>query len=137
MYAYAWAILLLPLGGCAFSFVAETPRRAAQVCMGFMGAALVMALIVLGYRLAHETTSVTPAFSTLNFLSLTPDPSETTTFPSTFQVAVGMRVDNLSASFMVLIPFLALVAQGSAARCWTVTPATAASSGRRRSSPRR
>jgi NADH:ubiquinone oxidoreductase subunit 5 (subunit L)/multisubunit Na+/H+ antiporter MnhA subunit len=112
MYAYSWAILLLPLGGCAFSFVAETPRRAAQVCMGFMGAALVMALIVLGYRLAHETTSVTPAFSTLNFLSLTPDPSETTTFPSTFQVAVGMRVDNLSASFMVLIPFLALVAQG-------------------------
>jgi NADH-quinone oxidoreductase subunit L len=112
MYGYAWVILLLPLGGCAFSFVAETPRRAAQVCMGFMGAALVMALIVLGYRLAHETTSVTPNFSTLNFLSLTPDPSETGTFPSTFQVAVGLRVDNLSASLMVLIPFLALAVQG-------------------------
>ncbi len=112
MYTYAWAILLLPLGGCAFSFVAETPRRAAQVCMGFMGATLVMALIVLGYRLAHETTSVTPAFSTLNFLSLAVDPSETATFPSTFQVAVGVRVDNLSASLMVLIPFLVLAVQG-------------------------
>ena len=112
MYAYAWAILLLPLGGLAFSFVAETPRRAAQVCMGFMGAALVMALIVLGYRLAHETISVTPNFSTLNFLSLTPDPSETTTFPATFQVAVGVRVDNLSASFMTLIPVLVLAVQG-------------------------
>ncbi len=112
MYAYAWAILLLPLGGLAFSFVAETPRRAAQVCMGFMGAALVMALIVLGYRLAHETVSVTPNFSTLNFLSLNPDPSETTTFPATFQVTVGVRVDNLSASFMALIPVLVLAVQG-------------------------
>jgi NADH:ubiquinone oxidoreductase subunit 5 (subunit L)/multisubunit Na+/H+ antiporter MnhA subunit len=114
MYSYAWAILLLPLAGCGVSFVAETPRRAAQICMGFVGGSLVVALVVLGYRLAHETTSVTPFLSTLNFLSLAPDPTETTIFPSTYQVAVGVRVDNLSASFMALIPFLVLVVQGLA-----------------------
>ncbi len=112
MGTYAWIILLLPLAGCGASFVAETPRRAAQVCMTFLGISLILALIVLGYRLAHETTSITPDVSTLNYLSLTPGPSETVTFPSTFQVAVGVRVDNLSASFMVLISFLFLAVQG-------------------------
>ena len=112
MGTFAWVILLLPLAGCGASFVAETPRRAAQVCMTFLGMSLIVALIVLGYRLAHETTSITPDISTLNYLSLTPDPAETVTFPSTFQVAVGVRVDNLSATFLVLISFLFLAVQG-------------------------
>jgi NADH:ubiquinone oxidoreductase subunit 5 (subunit L)/multisubunit Na+/H+ antiporter MnhA subunit len=112
MGSFAWIILLLPLAGCGASFVAETPRRAAHVCMTFLGMSLIVALFVLGYRLVHETTSITPDISTLNYLSLSPGPSETTTFPSTFQVAVGVRVDNLSASFMVLISFLFLVVQG-------------------------
>src|ERR1039457_5672732 len=112
MGSFAWAILLLPLAGCGASFVTETPRRAAHVRMVFLGCSLILALIVLGYRLAHETTSITPDISTLNYLSLTPGPSETATFPSTFQVAVGVRVDNLSASFMVLISFLFLAVQG-------------------------
>jgi len=112
MYAFAWLILVLPIAGAAASFVAETPRRAASACMGFLGAALVMGLVVLGYRLAHETTSVTPDLSTLTFFSISPDPSETTVFPSTFQLAVGVRVDNLSAVFMPLIAFLILVVQG-------------------------
>jgi NADH:ubiquinone oxidoreductase subunit 5 (subunit L)/multisubunit Na+/H+ antiporter MnhA subunit len=112
MGSFAWVILLLPVAGCGASFVTETPRRAAHVCMTFLGMSLIVALIVLGYRLAHETTSITPDISTLNYLSLTPGPSETATFPSTFQVAVGVRVDNLSASFMVLISFLFLVVQG-------------------------
>jgi NADH:ubiquinone oxidoreductase subunit 5 (subunit L)/multisubunit Na+/H+ antiporter MnhA subunit len=111
MGSFAWAILLLPLAGCGASFVAETPRRAAQVCMTFLGISLILALIVLGYRLAHETTSITPDISTLNYLSLTAEPRETVTFPSTFQVALGVRLDNLSASFMVLISFLFLAVQ--------------------------
>ena len=104
--------MLLPVAGCGASFVAETPRRAAHVCMTFLGMSLLVALFVLGYRLVHETTSITPDISTLSYLSLTPGPSETTNFPATFQVAVGVRVDNLSASFMVLISFLFLVVQG-------------------------
>jgi NADH:ubiquinone oxidoreductase subunit 5 (subunit L)/multisubunit Na+/H+ antiporter MnhA subunit len=112
MYVLAWVALLMPVAGALASLVAETPRRAAHVCMTFMGGTLVVALLVLGYRLLHETTSVTPYLSVLNFLSLTPDPTETSTFPSTFQVALGVRVDNLSASFMALIPFLMLVVQG-------------------------
>jgi NADH:ubiquinone oxidoreductase subunit 5 (subunit L)/multisubunit Na+/H+ antiporter MnhA subunit len=114
MYQLAWVILLLPLAGGGASFIAETPRRAAHVCMAFMGGTLVLALAVLGYRLLHETASVTPYISVLNFLSLSPDPSETNIFPSTFQVALGVRVDNLSASFAALIPFLILVVQGAA-----------------------
>lgn len=115
MYQLAWVVLLLPLAGGAASFVAESPRRAAHVCMTFMGGTLVLALAVLGYRLLHETASVTPYVSVLNFLSVTPDPSETSIFPSTFQVALGVRVDNLSASFAALIPFLVLVVQGAGA----------------------
>jgi NADH:ubiquinone oxidoreductase subunit 5 (subunit L)/multisubunit Na+/H+ antiporter MnhA subunit len=80
--------------------------------MMFLGCSLILALFVLGYRLVHETTSITPDISTLNYLSLLPGPSETVTFPSTFQVALGVRVDNLSASFMVLISFLFLAVQG-------------------------
>jgi NADH-quinone oxidoreductase subunit L len=112
MGSFAWIIMLLPVAGCGASFVAETPRRAAHVCMTFLGMSLLVALFVLGYRLVHETTSITPDISTLSYLSLTPGPSETTNFPATFQVAVGVRVDNLSASFMVLISFLFLVVQG-------------------------
>jgi NADH:ubiquinone oxidoreductase subunit 5 (subunit L)/multisubunit Na+/H+ antiporter MnhA subunit len=112
MGSFAWVILLLPLAGCGASFVAETPRRAAQLCMTFLGISLILGVLVLGYRLAHETSSITPDISTLNYLSLTPDPAETVTFPSTFQVAVGVRVDNLSATFMVLISFLFLAVQG-------------------------
>jgi NADH:ubiquinone oxidoreductase subunit 5 (subunit L)/multisubunit Na+/H+ antiporter MnhA subunit len=112
MGSFAWVILLAPLVGCCASFVAETPRRAAQVCMTFLGISLLLALFVLGYRLAHETTSVIPDVSTLNYLSLTPDPSETVTFPSNYQVALGVSVDNLSASFMVLISFAFLIVQG-------------------------
>ncbi len=112
MGTFAWVILLLPLAGCGASFVAESPRRAAQVCMTFLGISLILGVLVLGYRLAHETTSITPDISTLNYLSLTPDPAETVTFPSIFQVAVGVRVDNLSATFMVLISFLFLAVQG-------------------------
>jgi NADH-quinone oxidoreductase subunit L len=112
MGTFAWVILLLPLAGCGASFVAETPRRAAQVCMTFLGISLILGVFVLGYRLAHATSSITPDISTLNYLSLTPDPAETVTFPSTFQVAVGVRVDNLSATFLVLISFLFLAVQG-------------------------
>jgi len=51
MGSFAWIILLLPLAGCGASFVAETPRRAAHVCMTFLGMSLIVALFVLGYRL--------------------------------------------------------------------------------------
>lgn len=111
MYASAWVILFLPILGALLSFVAETPRRAAHVCMAALGGTVIVGLIVLGYRLVHEVASPIPDLSTLTFLSVGPDPSETTVFPSTFQVAVGVRVDNLSATFMVLIPFVLLLVQ--------------------------
>ena len=37
MYQAAWVIVLLPVLGGILSFVAETPRRAAHLCMAVAG----------------------------------------------------------------------------------------------------
>ncbi|HYA01055.1 MAG TPA: proton-conducting transporter membrane subunit [Candidatus Binatia bacterium] len=114
MYNAAWVVVLLPLAGAIFSFVAETARRAAQLCMAFVAGSLIVALIVLGDRFAHHTLSGLPNVSALSYFSVTlpSTGTETSIFPSTFGAVVGVRVDNLSASFMVLIAFLFLLVQG-------------------------
>ncbi len=111
MVAVVWAVVLLPLAGALLSFVAETPRRAAQVCMSLLGVSLVISLIVLGYRFAHLTTSATPGFSAVSFFSLSPASTETAIFSSTVSADVGVMVDNLSTSFLALAAFLFLAAQ--------------------------
>jgi NADH:ubiquinone oxidoreductase subunit 5 (subunit L)/multisubunit Na+/H+ antiporter MnhA subunit len=109
--AVAWAVVLLPLAGALLSFVAETPRRAAQVCMTTLGAALVISLIVLGYRFAHLTTSATPGFSAVSFFAVSPSSTETPIFSSSVAADLGVMVDNLSTSFMALATFLFLATQ--------------------------
>src|SRR5579859_7985121 len=95
MYALAWAVLLLPaLGGLA-SFIAETPRRAGHVCIGFTTVALAVALVLLGYRLGHYRTSAAPDVSLLAFVGL--NPTDPTLFAVNLNLEVGVRVDNLSA----------------------------------------
>lgn len=49
----SWAIALLPLVGVGVSFLAETPRRAAQVNVFFTALAFAVALVVLVFRLTH------------------------------------------------------------------------------------
>ena len=41
----------------------------------FLGAALVLGLIVLGYRIAHFTSSANPFISVLTFVSVTRTPA--------------------------------------------------------------
>lgn len=114
MYQAAWVIVLLPLLGGLLSFVAETPRRAAHLCMAALAGSLIVALIVLGYRFAHLTTSATPDVAAVSFFSVLPQATETSIFSSTFSTDLGVWVDNLSTSFMALTCFLILVIQGMA-----------------------
>jgi NADH-quinone oxidoreductase subunit L len=114
MYTLAWVIVALPLAGAGFSFVAESPRRAGQVCMTFVAGSLLLALIVLGYRFAHLTTSVTPNVSAIDFFSISPNTTETSFYSSTMSADAGVWVDNLSTGFMALTGFVVLVVQGLA-----------------------
>jgi NADH-quinone oxidoreductase subunit L len=110
MYLVFWVALLLPILGAAFSFVAETPRRAAHVTLTFLGATLVAALVVLGYRIVHYTASAKPFLSVLTFVSVRPDTSEAV-FPADFHPQFGIVMDNLSTAFVVLVAFLFMAVQ--------------------------
>ena len=110
MYLVFWVALLLPILGAAFSFVAETPRRAAHVTLAFLGATLVVALVVLGSRMVDYTASAKPFTSVLTFVSVRPDTSETL-FPTDFHPQFGIIMDNLSTSFVVLVSFLFIAVQ--------------------------
>ena len=79
-----------------------------------LAGSLIVALIVLGYRFAHLTTSATPDVAAVNFFSLLPQATETSIFSSTFSTDLGVLVDNLSTSFMALTCFLILVVQAMA-----------------------
>jgi NADH:ubiquinone oxidoreductase subunit 5 (subunit L)/multisubunit Na+/H+ antiporter MnhA subunit len=114
MYVAEWVVVLLPILGALLSFVAETSRRAAQVCMAGVAGSLLVALIVLGYRFAHLTTSATPDVSAVSFFTLLPNSTETTIYSSTFSTDTGVWVDNLSTAFTALVTFLLLLVQGLA-----------------------
>ena len=60
MYSYAWAILLLPLLGCG---VPSSPKRRGERRRSAWASSggLVVALVVLGYRLAHEPPASPPS----------------------------------------------------------------------------
>jgi NADH:ubiquinone oxidoreductase subunit 5 (subunit L)/multisubunit Na+/H+ antiporter MnhA subunit len=106
----AWAIVLLPVVGVGLAFLAETPRRAAQVGIALTALAFAVSLVVLVFRLTH----VIPAYeNTQTFWSL-----QTTTgsgadarFPGDFLVLWGIRVDPLSVAFMASTLLLSLLAQ--------------------------
>lgn len=106
-----WAIVLLPLVGVGVAFLAESPRRAAQVGAAFTGLALAVALVVLAFRLTH----VIPAYeNTETFWSLQATSSsaaDARLFPSAFLVLWGIRVDPLSVAFMASTLLLSLLAQ--------------------------
>ncbi|MGI8847074.1 MAG: proton-conducting transporter membrane subunit [Candidatus Dormibacteria bacterium] len=108
-YALSWFTVMLPLAGAIFSFIAETPRRAAQVCITFTLLAVVAAVAVLGFRVAHYQTSGTPYESLITFFTLRPD--ETRIFPADLHPEVGVHVDNMSITFAALAVVLSSVVQ--------------------------
>lgn len=110
LYNAAWALVLLPVAAVAVSFLAETPRRAAQIC--FIGSVLAFLLsaVLLGARLTH---ALQPPFeSVLTFFSMSP--TENAVFASRFQAQVGVEVDSLSATFAFAMSFIVMLVQGYA-----------------------
>lgn len=110
IYNAVWAVLGLPLFGVGVSFLAETPRRAAQTCFASTLLAAGLAVVVLVARITHAAQP--PFESLLTFFSMSPP--ETTLFASRFQAQIGIDVDSLSASFGAALAFVVTVVQGYA-----------------------
>lgn len=106
-----WAIVLLPLVGVAASFLAESPRRAAQTGVAFTALALAVAVVVLLFRLTH----VIPVYeNTQTFWDLqatSPNATSAQALAPEFGVFWGIRVDPLSVAFMAAVLFLSLISQ--------------------------
>jgi len=109
MYNLAWAVVLLPLGGFLFAFLPESPRRAAQVCITFTGAAFVLAMVVLLYRVAHVRDN--PYQSMVTFWTFDPGTKLQGGFISDFHAQLGVVVDGLSVVMMAVVAFTSLVIQ--------------------------
>ena len=110
IYNVAWALVLLPLFGAAISFLAESPRRAAQACAVSSVLAFLLAAVVLAVRLKNPLA--TPYVGLLSFFSITPP--EAGLFASRFQPQVGLLVDSMSASFGFAVAFVVAVVQSYA-----------------------
>ena len=110
VYNVTWAVLVLPIAGAGISFLAETPRRAAQVCAVFSVLTLILAAIVLGARLTHPLGA--PSSGLITFFAMSPP--EGTVFATRFQPQVGFVVDSLSAAFGFAVAFVVVVVQSYA-----------------------
>lgn len=110
VYNIVWALVLLPLAGAIVSFLAETPRRAAQTCFVTTILAFLLSAVVLGARLTHAQQP--PFISLVPFFELTP--TESAQFASHLPVQIGVLVDSLSASFAFALTFVLAVVQGYA-----------------------
>lgn len=110
IYNAVWALIGLPLFGAAISFLAETPRRAAQTCFVSTVLTAALAAVVLIARITHPAQP--PFESLLTFFSMSPP--ENTVFATRFQAQIGVYVDSLSASFGVALAFVVVVVQAYA-----------------------
>jgi NADH-quinone oxidoreductase subunit L len=108
VYNMAWAVVLLPLGAALASYVVESPRRAAWVCVGGMALAFGVAIVVLGYRLGHISQAPYSTTITLWTYQAGPQPNGEIT---TFNPQMGVLVDGLSAAVMPTVAFVTLAVQ--------------------------
>jgi NADH:ubiquinone oxidoreductase subunit 5 (subunit L)/multisubunit Na+/H+ antiporter MnhA subunit len=106
----AWAAVALPLVGIGAAFLAETPRRAAQVGIAFTSLALGTAVVLLVFRLTHQIPDYQNV-QTFWDLQVTPGASGGQSLPGEFLLTWGIRVDPLSVTFMTSALFLSVAAQ--------------------------
>lgn len=106
-----WGTMLLPLVGVVLSFVAETPRRAAQTQLALTLLALGTSTVVLVFRLTHAI----PVYdNTETFWSLpttSSSPVDARLFANAFLLLWGIRVDPLSVGFMTAVLALSVACQ--------------------------
>lgn len=110
LYNSVWALVLLPLAAAVVSFIAETPRRAAQVCWVGSVLAFLLSALVLGARLTHPLQP--PFQSLLTFFAMSP--AESGVFANRFSPQIGVSVDSLGASFGFVWAFVVAAVQGYA-----------------------
>src|ERR1700704_5070687 len=109
MYNLAWAVVLVPLGACVFSYLPEAPRRAAHFCIAGTAATLVRSLLVLICRLQHS--SAAPYQSVITFLTFSPNQDLGGGVVGDFHLQLGVRVDGLSAVMMPVVALISLLVQ--------------------------
>ena len=110
IYNLAWGVAIVPLLGVLSSFLAETQRRAAQVCFVSSCIAFVMAAIVLGVRLTHAPAAGFD--NVLTFFAM--NPPESSLFATRFEPLLGVHVDAFAAAFGAAASFSVAVVQGYA-----------------------
>ncbi len=110
VYNVAWFVVVLPLLGALTSFMAETQRRAAQVCIVVSGMTFVLAAIVLVVRLTHASGA--PFTGLITFFSFSPP--EGNLFATRFEPMFGVLVDSLSAAFAAAVSFVVFLVQAYA-----------------------
>src|SRR5438477_10480489 len=103
MYNLAWAVVLVPLGACILTYLPESPRRAALLPILGTAAALVLSLLVLAYRLEHNSSA--PYQSVIAFITSSPNPDLGGGVVGDFHPQVAVRDDGPSA---LLLPVAAL-----------------------------
>lgn len=108
VYNLAWAVVLVPLGALAASYVIESARRAAWVCVGGTVVSLGLAIIVLSYRLGHVTDN--PHQAAITFWTYAPG-QQLNGQVSDFHPQVGILVDGLSALVMTVVVLVTLLVQ--------------------------
>jgi NADH:ubiquinone oxidoreductase subunit 5 (subunit L)/multisubunit Na+/H+ antiporter MnhA subunit len=110
IYNLAWGVVVVPLLGVLSSFLAETQRRAAQICFAGSVLAFILAAVVLGVRVTHAPTA---AFNNvLTFFAM--NPPESSLFANRLEPMLGVYVDALSAAFGAAVSFGVVVVQGYA-----------------------
>ena len=112
LYAIAWACVLGPLLGALASFIAESARRRAQVCLSFSVLALIGGAIVLGYRLFHPHPIADENLITFFSVRAT----EAQVYPADLHPQIGVHVDGLTSTFLVLALLLLVLVQAHALR---------------------
>jgi len=108
MYNLAWAVVLIPLGASLFSYLPEAPRRAAQVCSLGTAVSLVLAVVLMLYRLAHNTS---PYQSVITFFTFSPNQDLGGGVVGDFHPQLGVRVDGLSAVMLPVVALISLLVQ--------------------------
>src|SRR4029077_20778226 len=98
-----------PLGACVLSYLPESPRRAAYLSMIGTAGAFVLSVLVLAYRLEHN--SAAPYQSVITFLTFSPNQDLGGGVVGDFHPQLGVRVDGLSAVMMPVVALVSLLVQ--------------------------
>jgi NADH:ubiquinone oxidoreductase subunit 5 (subunit L)/multisubunit Na+/H+ antiporter MnhA subunit len=107
-----WLAVLAPLLGTLLSTLADSPRRAAQLCIFGSWVAVASAVFILGWRILN--ISVAPFFATIPFWTVaTYDKAGANIIDAThpFHPDFGIYLDNFAACALLITAVVGLIVQ--------------------------